>query len=81
MVQVGSVINFLKKISMNLKVSHTPCPCCHFFSSQVVVHTQRDRKGVILRRRHCKDCDHRWYTIQYPEVVFTNSNPYKAIKA
>ena len=34
-----------------------------------VVLTTRTRKGESVRRRHCKCCEHRWYTVQEPEVV------------
>ena len=47
-----------------------PCPKCDTFSSHVVT-TRRNSEGVLIRRRHCKECDYRWYTMQYPEVSMT----------
>ncbi|MFZ9095527.1 MAG: hypothetical protein ACO22O_12365 [bacterium] len=26
-------------------------------------------KGQVVRRRRCKACDHKWYTLQQPEEV------------
>ena len=47
----------------------SPCPKCSTFKTRVVC-TKRDEKtNAVIRRRHCYVCNHRWYTMQYPEVV------------
>ena len=52
--------------------AYSPCPKCSTFKTRVVC-TKRDEKGnIIIRRRHCYVCNHRWYTMQYPEVVIRN---------
>ena len=38
-----------------------------------VVCTKRAPDGVTIRRRRCVICDHRWYTIQYPEVAVSDT--------
>jgi len=42
------------------------CPQCGGKNTYVVCtyHTERHE---LIRRRHCRFCDHRWYTIQDPE--------------
>lgn len=44
-----------------------PCPKCKSGETGVIstypVATSQD----VVRRRVCRDCDHRWYTIQHPE--------------
>ena len=48
------------------------CPECR--SQRVyVVMTKPTQDGQILRRRHCHACDHRWYSLQSPEVVIDGS--------
>ena len=47
------------------------CPECGEGRTRVVC-TRRDNIGVFIRRRHCLTCDHRWYTMQYPEVSIKN---------
>ena len=37
-----------------------------------VVCTNRAADGVTIRRRRCVVCDHRWYSIQYPEVAISD---------
>ena len=44
------------------------CPKCSVTRTRVVC-TKRDTDGVIIRRRKCPICEHRWYSLQYPEVV------------
>ena len=46
------------------------CPKCKCFANHVVC-TVRDAEGITHRRRHCSLCDHRWYTVQYPEISMT----------
>ena len=48
------------------------CPKCSFVRTRVVC-TKRAEDGVTIRRRWCPDCDHRWYSIQYPEVAIEDS--------
>ena len=43
------------------------CPECGNGRTRVVC-TKRAADGVTIRRRKCVVCDHRWYSIQYPEV-------------
>jgi transcriptional regulator NrdR family protein len=47
-------------------VVQIPCPQCGGNATYVVCtyHTETEQ---LVRRRHCKFCDHRWYTIQSPE--------------
>jgi len=44
------------------------CPKCAEVRTRVVC-TKRASDGVTIRRRRCVKCDHRWYSIQYPEVA------------
>ena len=43
------------------------CPKCSFVRTRVVC-TKRAEDGVTIRRRKCPICEHRWYSLQYPEV-------------
>ena len=52
--------------------AYAECPKCGQPRSRVVC-TKRDDSGVLIRRRHCLICEHRWYTMQYPEVAINNS--------
>ena len=54
------------------------CPECSKLRTRVVC-TKRSKDGITIRRRWCPECEHRWYTIQYPEVV-VKSNEIKWIK-
>jgi hypothetical protein len=45
----------------------TKCPECGSFQVRVVL-TKSSPDGII-RRRHCRACDHRWYTHQPYEQV------------
>ena len=47
--------------------TNCPCPKCGQLRTRVVL-TKRAKDGITIRRRHCRECDHRWYSIQYPEV-------------
>ena len=38
-----------------------------FFSPQDVISTKRVEEGVVVRKRHCKECGHRFYTSQDAE--------------
>ena len=47
------------------------CPLCGNLGTKVIT-TRRDPKAVTVRRRHCKKCDHRFYTKQElapPEIL------------
>lgn len=47
-----------------------PCPNCGRRQSRVVLTTDALNGNFdIIRRRHCKSCDHRWYTGQVHEVA------------
>jgi len=52
--------------------TYAACPKCGQPRTRVVC-TKRDEAGVLIRRRCCFICEHRWYTMQYPEVAITNS--------
>jgi hypothetical protein len=47
------------------------CPECRQGRTRVVC-TKRAADGVTIRRRRCVVCDHRWYSIQYPEVAISD---------
>jgi transcriptional regulator NrdR family protein len=40
-----------------------PCPICGHTSTRVVFVRHIDEAHTV-RRRHCPECDHRWYTAQ-----------------
>ncbi len=44
------------------------CPDCNGLAARVVC-TKTGEDGVVIRRRRCDICNHRWYTVQYPEAV------------
>ena len=44
------------------------CPKCDETRTRVVL-TKRTKDGVTIRRRCCINCEHRWYSVQYPEVA------------
>jgi len=48
------------------------CPKCAEARTRVVL-TKRAKDGVTIRRRCCISCEHRWYSIQYPEVAVEDS--------
>ena len=48
------------------------CPKCDEARTRVVL-TKRAKDGVTIRRRCCISCEHRWYSIQYPEVAVEDS--------
>ena len=47
------------------------CPECGRGRTRVVC-TRRASDGITIRRRRCVVCEHRWYSIQYPEVPVAN---------
>ena len=42
---------------------------CKKLGNQKVVRSERNSKYIIIRRRECYECGHRWETIQYPEMI------------
>ena len=42
---------------------------CQMYSDQKVVRSDRNSKFIIIRKRECYECGHRWETIQYPEMI------------
>ena len=51
--------------------AYADCPKCGQGKNRVIC-TRKDNLGVLVRRRHCLICEHRWYTMQYPEVAINN---------
>tara|TARA_R100001443_G_scaffold38818_1_gene52296 strand:+ start:589 stop:837 length:249 start_codon:yes stop_codon:yes gene_type:complete len=51
--------------------TYCSCPECGQLRTRVVC-TKRTAEGVTIRRRWCASCNHRWYSIQYPEVSVAN---------
>lgn len=49
---------------------HTPCPECSSRLSFVQM-TNQDADGRIVRRRVCRACGHKWYTLQWAEEVIS----------
>lgn len=46
------------------------CPKCGAAKARLrVVLTARSGADEVVRRRHCRACDHRWYTLQPPETL------------
>lgn len=54
---------------MPKKSEHLACPECGSTPTKVVSVIRGGEGDTVLRRRHCTSCDHRWYTLQQPEVV------------
>lgn len=46
---------------------HVQCPKCESIRTFVVSVSYTDM-GQTVRRRACRACLHRWYTLQYPET-------------
>ena len=51
------------------RITWVECPGCKTYSDQKVVRSDRNSKFIIIRRRECYECGHRWETIQYPEMI------------
>ena len=47
--------------------TYCSCPKCSQLRTRVVC-TKRAKDGITIRRRRCPICEHRWYSIQYPET-------------
>ena len=58
--------------------TNCPCPKCSKLRTRVVL-TKRSSDGITIRRRWCIACDHRWYSVQYPEVA-VDSNEIRWVK-
>ena len=58
--------------------TYCPCPKCGQLRTRVVL-TKRSSDGITIRRRWCTACDHRWYSVQYPEVA-VDSNEIRWVK-
>ena len=54
---------------MPKKPDSNGCPQCSSPTTKVVSVIRGGEGGSVLRRRRCESCDHRWYTLQQPEVV------------
>jgi transcriptional regulator NrdR family protein len=54
-------------------VVQIPCPQCSGKATYVVCtfHTEAEQ---LVRRRRCRFCDHRWYTVQNPEQLLSKCN-------
>jgi len=48
-----------------------PCPKCESLSIEVVC-IKYDEENCAVRRKLCRDCEHRFYTLQYPEAIVSN---------
>ena len=51
------------------RITWVQCPGCKTYSDQKVVRSDRNSKFIIIRRRECYECGHRWEPIQYPEMI------------
>ena len=51
------------------RITWVQCPGCKTYSDQKVVRSDRNSKFIIIRRRECYECGHKWFTIQYPEMI------------
>ena len=54
-----------------VNIIQADCPECGHGRTRVVC-TKRAPDGVTIRRRKCVACEHRWYSIQYPEIAVSN---------
>ena len=51
------------------RLTFVKCPKCNELTRQKVIRSQRNSEKVIIRRRLCMLCEHKWHTVQYPEVT------------
>lgn len=51
-----------------------PCPKCKHPITRALI--TGDSEGVIVRRRQCADCGHRFYTAQEPEYLIPDDRIY-----
>ena len=54
------------------RLNFVTCPKCNTLSRQKVIRSERNSKKVIVRRRLCMICEHRWHTVQYPEKIISD---------
>ena len=57
-----------------MRLSPPYCPECRSRRIHVVVTRPSTDNCHILRRRHCRTCDHRWYTLQDSERIVTGAD-------
>ncbi len=53
------------------KTYRTKCPKCGEYSYQKVIYSKTNKINFILRRKHCLNCNYRFYTLQNPETAIT----------
>ena len=58
-----------KAIETNYLKTWVECPSCKMYSDQKVIKSERNSKFITIRRRLCYECGHKWFTIQYPEMI------------
>ena len=51
------------------RITWVECPGCKMYSDQKVIKSERNSKFITIRRRLCYECGHKWFTIQYPEMI------------
>ena len=51
------------------RLTFVKCPKCNELTRQKVIRSERNSEKVIIRRRLCMVCEHKWHTVQYPEVI------------
>ena len=51
------------------RITWVECPGCKMYSDQKVIKSERNSKFITVRRRLCYGCGHKWFTIQYPEMI------------
>ena len=60
--------------------NHLKCPNCGAYTKQKVVTSKKNSEKITIRRRYCFGCEHRWYTLQYPEFSVKNITAYRSLK-
>jgi transcriptional regulator NrdR family protein len=53
-----------RPVNAERKSAAMRCPLCH--SGRLSVEDSRHRDGFVYRRRECRDCGHRFSTIEIP---------------
>ena len=49
------------------------CPKCRSGNTKVII-TRSSTNGLLVRRRSCRDCGHRFWTLQEPEWLIKSSD-------